>query len=134
MHHPWQWPFTPWSLSDENKVLYEWMIVCLSQEQLDYLTKLIIHTKIKMLKLLNYQFDCYYTATFNNTSASTLYCLLIPHSLHTLCMELKFILPKYALHDNKLQQPIMKIINPTCSSKQVYMRCTFIHPVGFMIL
>ena len=36
-------PFTRWSHSSENKVLYGRIVVCLSQEQLGYLTKFIIH-------------------------------------------------------------------------------------------
>ena len=36
-------PFTRWSLSDENEVFYGRIVVCLSQEQLGYSTKYIIH-------------------------------------------------------------------------------------------
>ena len=36
-------PFTWWSLSNEHEVLYGRIVVCLSQEQLGYLTKYIIH-------------------------------------------------------------------------------------------
>ena len=35
--------FTRWSLSNENEVLYGRIVVCLSQEQLGYSTKYIIH-------------------------------------------------------------------------------------------
>ena len=44
MYHPRQWPFhSVISYSGENKVLYRKIFVCLSQEQLGYSTKLIIH-------------------------------------------------------------------------------------------
>ena len=38
-------PFTRWSHNSENEVLYGRIVVCLSQEQLGYLTKYIIHWK-----------------------------------------------------------------------------------------
>ena len=36
-------PFTRLSLSSENELLYGRIVVCISQEQLGYFTKLIIH-------------------------------------------------------------------------------------------
>ena len=42
-------PFTRWSFSGENEVLYGRIVVCLSQERRGYSTKCIIY-----IKLLNY--------------------------------------------------------------------------------
>ena len=56
-------PFTQWSLSGESEVLYEIIAVCLSQEQLGYSTKYIIHWSwgIKTVQLITWV--CQYTAT-----------------------------------------------------------------------
>ena len=56
-------PFTWWSLSGDNEVLYERIVVCLSQEQLCYSTKYVIHWNwdIKTFKLIVWA--CQYTTT-----------------------------------------------------------------------
>ena len=46
-------PFTRWSHSSENEAFYGRIVVCLSQEQLGYLTQSIKFTEIKTSKLLN---------------------------------------------------------------------------------
>ena len=43
VYHPQQYSFTWWSLSGKNEVLYGRIVVCLSKEQLGYLTKPIIY-------------------------------------------------------------------------------------------
>ena len=42
-HHGNDDPFTRWSLSSEIEAMYGRIVVCLSQEQLDYSTKFTIH-------------------------------------------------------------------------------------------
>ena len=78
-------PFTRWSFSGESEVLYGIRVICLSQEQLGYSTKYIIHWNwdIKTFQLI--MWACQYTATFKEILIYCNVCCLIvinAQSLH----------------------------------------------------